>query len=208
NGLIVDGFDSQVRPVRFAHGEPVAIRLQAPLEHELGLVLLARNQPDDVFVESRRRGVGFDVRRPAVTVLAAQVLFDVVFLCCHVFSREGCDQSSGLMGMTRRPSASFGGVSVAGWASCARVTLSRASRIATLIRCHALPTLQCDSMLHWLWLLAHSVMPTSPSMASMMSAAVIASGGLANTYPPFAPRCETSRPLRVSCFSSLLTVGR
>jgi hypothetical protein len=69
DGLVVDGRDAQVRPVRLAHGQPMAEGLQAPFQHELGFVLLARDQPDHVLVEAGRYRVGFDIRDETVPVL-------------------------------------------------------------------------------------------------------------------------------------------
>ena len=60
--LVVDRVVLDVLPGRLLHRQPQAIRLQAPLEQPLRLVLLLRDQPDDVLAEplgdrlgSRRR---------------------------------------------------------------------------------------------------------------------------------------------------------
>src|SRR5688572_769378 len=63
-------------PVRLAHRQPVAIRLQPPVEHELRLALLARDQCDDVLVQAGRNGVGFDVRDETVPVLLTDQGFE------------------------------------------------------------------------------------------------------------------------------------
>ena len=74
NRLIVDGRIVHVGPLGFGFGlfqlGPIAIRLQAPFEHELGFVFFRRNQPDHVLVQSRRHGVGFDIGNKAVLVFA------------------------------------------------------------------------------------------------------------------------------------------
>ena len=80
NGLVVDGLVMNVRPVRLGHRPPVAIGFQAPLGHPFRLVLLGRNQPDDVLVQPRRRGVRFDVGDEAGIVLVPHQRFDVALL--------------------------------------------------------------------------------------------------------------------------------
>ena len=75
--LVVDRRVAGVRPVRLRQGEPVAQGLQAPLQQEVRLTLLARNQPHDVLVQARGDGLGLDVRDKAVLVLAADQLFEI-----------------------------------------------------------------------------------------------------------------------------------
>src|SRR5713101_1225919 len=73
--LVVDGRVADVLPARLLHAEPVVERLEAPLEHELGLVLLRRDEADDVFVQPARDGVRLDVGDEPVLVLpGGQVL--------------------------------------------------------------------------------------------------------------------------------------
>src|SRR6185437_1503304 len=72
NALIVDQLVMHLRPDRFRHCQPVPVRLEPPVCQPLRLALLARDQPDDVFVQSRRRRIGFDVRVKSILV----VLFD------------------------------------------------------------------------------------------------------------------------------------
>src|SRR2546430_14999672 len=60
--LIVDGSEPDVRPVRLAHGEPVAQRLQPPLGEEGRLLLLARDEAHHVLVRSEERRVGKECR--------------------------------------------------------------------------------------------------------------------------------------------------
>ncbi len=73
-----------VRPVRLLHREPPAIGFQTPLEQPLRLVLLERDQPDGIFAEPGRHGVGLDVRHPPVLIFAIYQCFD---RCAHAFSR-------------------------------------------------------------------------------------------------------------------------
>jgi len=53
-------------------------------------------------------------------------------------------------------------------------------RIATLTRCQAVPVLQTVSKSQALWSPLHSVMATGPSMASMISAALMRFAGRAS----------------------------
>src|SRR6266566_1593944 len=66
--LIVDRPVLHVGPVRLAHLEPVAVGLQAPLQHPFRLALFGRDQPDDVLVQTGRHDLGFDVGDEAVLV--------------------------------------------------------------------------------------------------------------------------------------------
>ena len=60
--LIIDGRDVELGPVRRFHRLPHAERLQPPVEHPFGLVLLARNEADGVFAQPLGREIGFNVR--------------------------------------------------------------------------------------------------------------------------------------------------
>ena len=62
--------------MRLAHGEPVTKGLQAPLEHELRLAFLARDQADHVLVEAGRDGVRLDIGDEAVSVLLTDEGFE------------------------------------------------------------------------------------------------------------------------------------
>ncbi len=71
--LVVDGSDGQVGPrwrsFFFRHAEPVAQRVQAPLQHELGLALARRDEANDVFVEPLGDTVLVDVGDEAPLVI-------------------------------------------------------------------------------------------------------------------------------------------
>src|SRR5881397_9829 len=93
--LVVDRWIGDVRPLRLLHREPVAVRPQAPLEEPLGLILLARNQPDDVLVEALRRLVLIKVGDEAVLILLLRHLLLEYALGNHgsglPFSRSGVE---------------------------------------------------------------------------------------------------------------------
>src|SRR5262245_15555116 len=73
--LVVDLRVADVRPGRLGHRQPVAVRLEPPLEHEGRLPLLGGDGPDDLLVQPLRDRVGFDVGGEAVlVVLGRQVL--------------------------------------------------------------------------------------------------------------------------------------
>jgi len=74
--LVVDRVVLDVLPGRLFHREPEAIRLQAPLEQPLRLVLLLRDQPHDVFAETFGNRLAFDVGDEPVLVFAIGELFD------------------------------------------------------------------------------------------------------------------------------------
>src|SRR2546428_2070227 len=67
--LIVDGRIPDVRPLRLLHREPVAVGAESPVEHPLGLVFLAGDEPDDVLVQALRDRLHLDVGDEAVFVL-------------------------------------------------------------------------------------------------------------------------------------------
>jgi len=66
-------------PVRLLHGEPVSICLEAPLEHELGLIFFLGDGSDDVFVQSGRYRVGLDVGDEPGFVFPFNQSINVVF---------------------------------------------------------------------------------------------------------------------------------
>ena len=69
-GVVVDGWVADVAPVRLLHGEPAAISLESPLEHEFRLVLLRRNRADYLLVEPGWNGVRLDVGDEPVRIFA------------------------------------------------------------------------------------------------------------------------------------------
>src|SRR5437667_7299743 len=93
--LIVDRRIGDVRPLRLLHREPVPVRPQTPLEEPLGLILLARNEPDDVLVQALRRRVLIEVGNEAVLVLLLRHLLLEYALGNHgsglPFSRSGLE---------------------------------------------------------------------------------------------------------------------
>ena len=83
DGPIVDGGMVNVRPARLGHGEPMAIGLQAPVQQELGLALLARDEADHVLVQARRDGVRFDVGVEARLVVLVDEALQIGVSACH-----------------------------------------------------------------------------------------------------------------------------
>src|SRR5262249_28056131 len=74
--LVVDRTVPQVRPMRLGHSDPMSICPEPPLEHPLGLVLLPRNEPDDVLVQTGWDDVGLDIGNEAVLVWLQDLSFD------------------------------------------------------------------------------------------------------------------------------------
>src|SRR5439155_5834570 len=73
--LIVDRGIADVRPHGLLHREPVAIGPEPPLGHPFRLLLLARDEPDDVLVEALRNRVLIEVGDETVFVLLLRHLF-------------------------------------------------------------------------------------------------------------------------------------
>src|SRR5262249_15013980 len=76
--LIVDRPVFHARPFGLAHGEPAAIGVEPPREHPRGLVLLRRNETDDVFGQTLGGLLGLDQRLESVLVLIAVDTADLV----------------------------------------------------------------------------------------------------------------------------------
>ena len=74
--LVIDRRVAHVLPRRLCHGEPGAVRLQAPLEQPRGLAFLLGDQPDDFLAEAFRDGLGFDVGDEAVLVFPVGEFLD------------------------------------------------------------------------------------------------------------------------------------
>ncbi len=84
--LVVDRGDLQLGPVGLVHLRPRLVRGQPPLEQPLGLVLLRRDQPDDVLVQPRRRDVGVELGAEAVLVAPFGQFLDF----SQGFAHRGC----------------------------------------------------------------------------------------------------------------------
>ena len=84
NGLVIDGSELDVGPLRLRHRQPVPVGLQSPLEHPSGLILLGRDQADDVLVQPGRNQVSFHVGVKAILVFLGRQGFDAVYRGRHV----------------------------------------------------------------------------------------------------------------------------
>ena len=186
--LIVDFGIAELGPVRFLHLLPQAEGFQAPVQHPFRLVLLARNEADGVLGQALFRIFGFDIGRPAMLVfsclvggLARLAVFDFD-LFVHAISSV--------------------------LASCTSETSASALRKTefTIGQCGCTEQLPSS---------AQSCRPPStqevsaigPSIASTMSAKLIAAAGRASCSPPPAPRAERSKPAAVSLLTTFCTVG-
>src|SRR5438093_13510598 len=74
--LVVDGAVLHVRPMGLGHLHPVAVRLEAPVEHPFRLALLRRDEPDDVLAQARGNDLGLDVGDEPVLVGLQDLRFD------------------------------------------------------------------------------------------------------------------------------------
>src|SRR6185295_3862107 len=145
--------------------------LQAPFEEPRGLVLLRRDEADDVLVQTLGDLVLFDGGDEAVLVLLSGQLLDrVVFLghaypfCAAAARREPPFHSTG------EPSNAMGCV------ISASVMRLSASRTTLMIFIQLLFTMHDFSMPQSLDGAQQSVMPIGPSRAPMTWAIVMASG--------------------------------
>src|SRR5690606_14488182 len=174
-----DGLDAQVGPIRLLHREPVSVRLETPLEHEARLVLLARDQTDDVLVQPGRHSIGFDVGDEPVAVLLLDECFERRIGLWIAGHRVSLTHSCGMRLMRVSGTVVVVTVRFAPESSASEMSVS-ARRIAALTRCHACPTLQLASSPHALCSLLHSVIANGPSSAPRIGAAVIPSGARAS----------------------------
>src|SRR5262249_38618177 len=89
------------RPLGLAHGQPAAIGIEPPREHPLGLVLLRRNETDDVFGQALGSLLGFDQRLESILVLIDVDTADLFHRLLHLrhsslrcgFKDRGLDRS-------------------------------------------------------------------------------------------------------------------
>ena len=86
NVLVLDRRVAHVLPRRLGHGEPGAVRLQAPLEQPRRLAFLLGNQPDDLLVETFWDGLGFDIGDEAELVFPVSEFLDRAGRCGHCWS--------------------------------------------------------------------------------------------------------------------------
>merc|ERR1711871_987378 len=59
--LVVDGRVHVVAPLRLLHGQPLAVGLQAEVQHPLGLLLLCADNADRLLAQAPRNSLAFDV---------------------------------------------------------------------------------------------------------------------------------------------------
>jgi len=81
--LVVDRRVVDVGPGRLLHGEPVAEGLEAPFEQPLRLLLLGRNEPDDVFAQAGWNRLLFDVGDESRAVFAVRKVLNLKLLRSH-----------------------------------------------------------------------------------------------------------------------------
>jgi len=107
--LDVDGLIADVGPGGIAfHGEEVAIGLEAPVEHPLGLALFLGDAADDVFVQAGLEGIGIDVGGEAPLVVALGPVFEELVVFGARFGRYcsiGVLRYCGASSVVLRPSS-------------------------------------------------------------------------------------------------------
>ncbi len=77
---------ANVGPLRGLHAKPMPIGPQAPFKHELGFVLLCRDDANDVFIQASGDLVSLDVRDEAGLVLLLDQLANVLRCRWHALS--------------------------------------------------------------------------------------------------------------------------
>src|SRR5690606_13786880 len=176
-GLVVDGRIVRPCPVRLLHRQPALQRAQAPVEHELRLVLLRRDEADGLFIKAGRQRVRLDVGDEAMLV-AAREHGGKLWIGAHRMScrfvpattplRSRTSNIAKWRGLLSRPASSASEISSRDW------------RMAWLMRCQPKPTLQLACRSQRLCSpVEHSVRANGPSSASRMAAALIWRAGRA-----------------------------
>src|SRR6185503_6331744 len=136
--LVVDRRILHVRPGRLLQREPVAIRLQPVLEHEVRLALLCRDHADDVFAQARRHRLGVDVGDEAVLVRLEDLCFDRGAHACSLacpkliaYSQELQPRTMWASRWTSAPSTSFRKRSSTAQISGKRSTTARIAQLCS-----------------------------------------------------------------------------
>src|SRR6185503_9859552 len=130
DGLVVHRRVGDVRPiVRLGHLQPAAIPLEAPLEQPLGLLLLGRDQTDDVLAQALRRHIRLDVGDEAVLVfLVDQALDGRAHECSWAdLNRTWYSQALQPLSMCSRRSTSAPSTSARNRASAAQISGNRSA---------------------------------------------------------------------------------
>ena len=92
-GLIVDGRQVDMRPVRLFQREPMAISSQTEVQQPIRLFLFLRDESDDIFVQTGFDDVGLHICSKAVLIfLFGHRTHETVFLLCGSGVRKcgGC----------------------------------------------------------------------------------------------------------------------
>src|SRR5262249_36725926 len=165
-----------VLPLRLLHLEPMSERLQTPLQHELGLVLLGRDQADDLLAEPARSRVRLDGGDESVLVLALRELLD--FFGGGHGAPQSLAAADGRLISFLRAACTSGG---AGWtcetAMSDRVSFSSVSRMARLMLRQPLRFGHTCSRLHKPSTSElHSVIAIGPSRAAIAWATEMSEG--------------------------------
>ena len=90
DGLIVDGRQGDVGPMGLLQSGPVPEGLQAEIEHPLGLVLLAGDESDHLFIESLLDDFGFHIGGETERIFLLGYLSDE-FVALSLFRHGGGD---------------------------------------------------------------------------------------------------------------------
>src|SRR6185437_916666 len=191
--LVVDRVDLELGPVGLRHGQPVAIGLQPPLGHPLGLVLDRGNGADRALVQPRRQAGHLDPGDEAGRVGAAEYLGHVGVVaqggCAAAFADHAVHSVMASPVFTVTAIFRLDGT---GLSMSAKVIPRRVWSSTLLMRCQLPRTPHCDSRSHWPSATLHSVMPIGPSSASTISASEIAPAGRASREPALTPRKDST----------------
>src|SRR5215470_18581347 len=99
------------------------IGFQPPLQHELRFILLARDQPNNIFVQSLRDSLGFNIRHKAPLVVTLGEVTNGIYAGAHCILPDAV-----LVVVTTFPFASRIAISCKGRIRSESITLSSAPR--------------------------------------------------------------------------------
>ena len=74
--LVVDWLVADVGPVGLLHRQPAAVCLEPPIQQPGGLILLRRDEANDVFTQAGRNRIRLDIRHEAVLIFAIDQRID------------------------------------------------------------------------------------------------------------------------------------
>ena len=103
--LIVNGWEMDILPGWLLHCQPMPVGFQTPLQHELGLVFLSGNHPNDILVQATRYGIGFNFRDKSPLIFFIGKFFNCVGSGSHRVSLINIPSGPGTVTLVINPRA-------------------------------------------------------------------------------------------------------